>query len=90
MSDDPLKQFPQRYQVGHRSISAMSLARLFRFLIGEMLLGFILICVYGRFLGRHPGLTLLFGAAYLVLCAFLAYVKVAYSKPPPTDARSSA
>ena len=90
MSDEPQNQVPQRFQIGHSSIGAMSLARLFYFLRGEMILGVIFAAVFRSFLGRHPGLTLLFGAAYLALCAFLAYRKVAYSKPPPTDARSSA
>jgi len=76
MPDDPLKQFPQNYEVGHTAISATTLARLSRFLVGAVLFGTLLACAYRGFLGGHLGLALLLGCGYVVLCAVGAYFKI--------------
>jgi len=80
MTDNSPTQFPPSYQVGDSSISGIALARIFRFLIGAIIVGVLLAYVYRSFLGNHSGFALLCGAGYAVLCAFGAYVKVRESK----------
>jgi hypothetical protein len=76
MPDDRPKRFPQRFQVGNASISAIGLERLGRFLIGAMLFGGLLAYLNRGFLESHAGFALMFGLVYFALCAVGAYFKI--------------
>jgi len=74
MLDDPMKRPPWKDQA-HSSL-LVSL-RLNQFLMGAIVLGFILTYAFQNFLSGHPGLAVLFAVAYIVLCATGAYFKMA-------------
>jgi hypothetical protein len=85
MANNSLKGLPRTFQVGRSTISRIGLARLFIFLRGAMILGVFLAFAYRGFLGRHAGLALMFGFAYVGLCAIGAYFKIQQSKLSSTN-----
>lgn len=77
MPGDRMKNSLWKPQVSEAGIASL---RVFQFLMGAMVLGFILICTFLDFLRSHPGLTVLSTVAYLVLCTFGVYFKIAQAK----------